>query len=264
MEQPLNSSHSDTSKKNIFSQLSPSMALLVGLVGGILILCTIGFVILLSLYIKGGFSSTHGLNQQTTVLPTAVPTRGTSPNTPRGSVNVGVGILPALGKSTAPVTVIEFADLRCPFCERWYNNVEPRLIKDYVNTGKVKFYFRNFAFLGPQSTEAAEAAECANDQGQFWKFHNWMYTNQASESDLAFYSTNNLITYATNLGLNKTKFTNCLHTHQDASKVQKDLSDGQAAGVNGTPTVFINGKMIIGAQPYNVFKTVIDAALAGK
>ena len=250
-------------KKSFFDQLEPKSALLVGLVGGVLTLGTIGFVVLGVMMLKNG---------GTTAAPTAVaqnpsPSPSPSPDnqqppTPTSPVNVSVGHFPALGSAKAPVTVIEFADYRCPFCERFYSDAEKSLIKDYVNTGKVKFYFRSFAFLGPASTVASEAAECANEQGQFWKFHDWMYNNQADESNTDYYSKENLIKYATNLGLNSSKFSSCLNSDKYAAAVQQDLTEGQNAGVNGTPTTFINGKPLVGAQPYSAVKSAIDAALA--
>jgi protein-disulfide isomerase len=224
-------------------------------------LCTIGFFILLSLYFKGGFPKSAAQ----VVANQPVETVGNNqPSAPTGPVNVAVGHFPAKGKSDAPVTVIQFADFRCPFCERFFTDAEQSMIKDYVATGKVKYYFRNFAFLGPESTLAAEASECANDQGKFWDFHEWMFRNQAPESDTAYYSQDNLIKYGVGIGLNKAKFTQCLTSHKFASAVAQDLSEGQTAGVNGTPTTFVDGVAMVGAQPYASLKQAIDQALAGK
>jgi len=189
---------------------------------------------------------------------------GTIPSTPpmpAGPVNVGVGNYPPQGDANAKVTVIEFADFRCPFCEQWFQNVEPNLIKDYVNTGKVKFYFRNYAFLGPASTLASEAGECANDQGQFWAWHDYMYKNQPDESDTSMYTNDNLTQIAGTLGMDTGQFSSCLSSKDTSAKVAKDLSDGSAAGVSGTPTTFINGIPIVGAVPYSQIKQQIDAAL---
>ncbi len=187
-------------------------------------------------------------------LPSAIPT-------PAGPVNVGVGHFPIKGNDNAKVTVIEFADLRCPFCEQWFQNVEPNLIKDYVNTGKVKFYFRSYAFLGPASTLAANAAECANEQGKFWDFHDYMYKNQPDESDTSMYTVDNLTQIAGNLGMDTTQFNSCLSTKKYDKDVSKDLSEGSTAGVSGTPTTFVNGIAIVGAVPYDQIKAAIDNAL---
>ena len=198
------------------------------------------------------------------VAPTQTNAAQTLPSlqpTPAGPVNVGVGNYPALGNSNAKVTVIEFADFRCPFCEQWFQTVEPNLISDYVKTGKVKFYFRNYAFLGPASTLAANAGECANDQGQFWAFHDYMYQHQPDESDTSMYTVDNLSQIAGTLGMDQSQFQSCLSANQDNDKVSKDSTEGQAAGVSGTPTTFVNGIAIVGAVPYSQIKTAIDNAL---
>ncbi|MBI5728806.1 MAG: DsbA family protein [Candidatus Magasanikbacteria bacterium] len=250
-------------KKSFFELLDGKSAMLVGLVGGILSLGTIGFIIL-GVKMLNGSSISGGAGYQNLVAAAPSAAQPSQPSAPTAGtpVNVGVGHFPVKGKASAKVTVIEFADFRCPFCERFYKDAGRGIMKDYVDTGKVKFYFRGYAFLGPASTAAAEASECANEQGQFWKFHDWMYDNQAPESDTAYYSKENLITYAVNLGLNRASFASCLNSDKYAAKVNQDLSEGQAAGVNGTPTTFVNGMPIVGAVPYAQIKAAIDQALA--
>lgn len=173
----------------------------------------------------------------------------------------GVGHLPLLGDSNAKVTIIEFADYRCPFCEQFFSQTMPQIMQNYVSTGKVKFAFRNYAFLGPASTVAADAAECANDQGKFWAFHDYLYKNQPPETDTSMYNSDTLTKAAVSLGMDGTKFKNCVDTKADDSKVQQDFLDGQKAGVTGTPGFFVNGAFINGAEPYSVFQQAIDAAL---
>lgn len=182
--------------------------------------------------------------------------------TPGAKVNVAVGDLPILGNKNAKVTIIEFADFRCPFCEQWFTNTLPQLTKDYIDTGKVKLAFRNFAFLGDPSVVAADAAECANDQGKFWDFYNYLYKNQPAETDTSMYNTATLTQAAVSLGMDGNSFSACLSNKTDDAKVTKDLSDGQAAGVNGTPTFFVNGVSLVGAQPYSAFQQLIDQELA--
>jgi len=177
-------------------------------------------------------------------------------------VNVSAGHFPVQGDKNAKVTIIEFADFRCPFCEQFFTNTEPQLIKDYVDTGKVKLAFRNFAFLGPASTVAADASECANDQGKFWDFYNYLYKNQPAETDTTMYNTDTLTQAAVSLGMNDSKFRSCLDNKTGDANAAKDMADGQAAGVSGTPTFFINGISLVGAQPYSAFKTIIDQELA--
>jgi protein-disulfide isomerase len=194
----------------------------------------------------------------------AAPTQNAGPNVPvaGAKVNVGAGHFPIQGNKDAKVTIIEFADFRCPFCEQFFTQTEPQIIKDYVDTGKVKFAFRNFAFLGPASTIAANASECANDQGKFWDFYNYLYKNQPAETDTTMYNTDTLTQAAVSLGMNDGTFRSCMDNKTDDAKAAKDMTDGQTAGVNGTPTFFINGVSVVGAQPYAAIKAVIDQELA--
>ncbi len=195
------------------------------------------------------------------------------PNAPAAGtkVNVSLGHFPAKGNPKAKVTIIEFADFRCPFCEQFFTNTEPQILQNFVNTGKVKFVFRNFAFLPGNSADgqqasvvAADAAECANDQGKFWDFHDYLYKNQPSESDTSMYNTDTLTQAAVSLGMDETTFRNCLSNKTDESKVSQDLADGQKAGVSGTPSFFINGTPIVGACPYQTIQGAITAESANK
>lgn len=173
-----------------------------------------------------------------------------------------MGTFPAKGNTNAKVTVVEFADFRCPFCEKFFTDSEPQLLKEYVDTGKVKFVFRNYAFLGPASTVAANAAECANDQGKFWDYYDWLYKNQPSESDVSMYVTDKLSAAAGTLGMDSTQFASCLDSKKFDKNQAADLAEGQAIGVSGTPTFYVNGVQLVGAQPYASIKAVIDQELA--
>jgi protein-disulfide isomerase len=183
---------------------------------------------------------------------------------PMQKQNVALGNFPLKGDKNAKVTIIEFADPRCPFCKRLFTDVEPQLFKDYVDTGKAKFAFRLFSFLGPASDKASNALECANEQGKFWDLHDYFYNNQPSETDTSMFTDDNLTQVAGNLGMNTDQFKSCISSNKDNSTVQADLAAGQKAGVSGTPTVFINGTPVVGAQPYSAFKTIIDQELAKK
>ncbi len=195
-----------------------------------------------------------GNNQPTApVAPVAAPGQ---------KVNVEPGHLPAKGNSNAKVKIVAFEDFRCPFCEKFFTQTEPQIIKDYVDTGKAVLYFRQYQFLGPASVIAGNAAECANEQGKFWDMHEYLYKNQPSESDTSMYTTDNMTKIAGQLGMNTGKFQSCLSANKYDKDVQGDLAAGQAAGVTGTPTIFINGIPIVGAQPYAAFKAAIDQQLS--
>ncbi|HET9946466.1 MAG TPA: DsbA family protein, partial [Patescibacteria group bacterium] len=182
---------------------------------------------------------------------------------PGQKVNVAVGHLPLMGNKDAKVTVVEFADFQCPFCKQWFTEVESTFVNDYVKTGKVKFYFRHYPFLGQESTFAANASECANEQGRFWDFHDYLYQNQGQENSGTF-AKDKLEADAATLGLNTAQFNSCLESDKYNSQVSADLADGQKAGVSGTPTVFVDGQPIVGAQPYSAFKAIVDQELAKK
>ncbi len=204
-------------------------------------------------YLKKGAANT---------APVAVAQPG-APTTPipGTKVDVDTGKLPVKGNKNAKVTVIEFADFQCPFCEKWFKDSEAPLIKEYVDTGKVKFAFRHYAFLGQESTWAAEAAECANEQGKFWEYHDYLYTHQGAENSGAF-AKDKLIGFAGALGLDTNQFSSCLNSDKYLKNVNDDLAAGQKAGVNGTPATFVNGLIIVGAQPYATLKQMIDKELA--
>lgn len=203
-----------------------------------------------------------GTYQAAGTAPQAGTQQGNAPQV-GAKVDVAVGNLPVMGDKNAKVKIIEFADFQCPFCEQWFKTVETSLINDYVKTGKVAFYWRDYAFLGQESTWAAEAARCANDQGKFWDYHDYLYNHQGQENSGAF-TKDKLEGFAADLGLDTTSFNSCLESDKYASAVSADQADGQKAGVNGTPTVFINGQSLVGAQPYTAFKTVIDQELSKK
>lgn len=201
-----------------------------------------------------------GVNLGTNSAPTtADDTSGTQ--APAGKVDVAVGHLPALGDPNAKVKIVEFADFRCPFCEQLYKESEQQFIKEYVDTGKAVFYFRHFAFLGDPSVVAANAAECANDQGKFWEMHKYLYDNQPPESDTSMYTVDKLTQVAGTLGLDTASFNSCLTNKKFQANIDKDLADGQTAGVTGTPATFVNGVQITGAVDYSQIKAQIEAAL---
>ena len=168
----------------------------------------------------------------------------------------------ALGAKTAKVVVQEFADFQCPICAEYVRSVEPQIIKDYVDTGKIRYEFHHFIVIdgnvgGTESRHAAEASECANEQGHFWDYHNMLYTNQKGEGSGAF-ADNRLKAFAPALGLDSQKFNDCFNAHRYAAEVNADMALGAQLGVSGTPTVFINGAMAASALNYPALKQQID------
>jgi len=141
--------------------------------------------------------------------------------------------------------------------------VKPELFKQYVDSGQVAFEYKHSAFLGQESIWAAQAAECAADQGKFWPYHDLLFSRQAGENQGAF-TKDKLLGFAAELKLDMTKFEPCLKNDQTLGRVQADIREGDQAGVRGTPTFFINGKPLVGAQPIEAFQQVIDQMLKGQ
>ena len=160
----------------------------------------------------------------------------------------------------AKVTIIEFSDFQCPFCERYQQTIHPELVKEYVDSGKVNFVYKHSAFLGQESVWAAQAAECAADQNKFWQYHDLLFARQSGENQGAF-TKDKLIGFAKDMGLDMTKFEPCLTNDETLARVQADTQEGQKAGVRGTPTFFINGQPLVGAQPLSAFQSVIAQQL---
>ncbi|HVO28415.1 MAG TPA: DsbA family protein [Candidatus Paceibacterota bacterium] len=191
-----------------------------------------------------------------------------------GTANTNVMALTSrdavLGDANAPVTIVEYGDYQCPFCAQFFSQTESQIVSNYVNTGKVKMVFRDFAFLGSESLAAANAAQCANDQGKMWPYHDALYTakyvdfNKGGSEDDNFYSAAELLKLGQQVGLDMTKFTACVNGDSDAGIVSQEKTDATNFGVNSTPTFFVNGTQILGAQPYSQFQTAITTALAGK
>jgi protein-disulfide isomerase len=163
---------------------------------------------------------------------------------------------PFLGSSEAPVTIVVFSDFQCPYCQSFAQESFPLIKKEYLETGKAKFVFRDFPLAFHEyAQKAAEAAECAQEQGKFWEYHDKIFENQRA-LEIA-----NLKQHAQDLGLNQAAFENCLDSGQMAQEVKKDFEEGSRYGVEGTPAFFVNGTPLVGAQPFPVFQKVIEQEL---
>ena len=163
---------------------------------------------------------------------------------------------PVRGNASAPITIVEFSDYQCPFCARVNPTLE-QVRKTYGD--KVKIIFKDFPLPNhPQAPKASEAAHCAGEQGKYWELHDVMFANQRA------LNVPELKQYATTLGLDMAKFTPCLDSGKHAGLVASGLAQGEKMGVNSTPTLYINGRALIGAQPFEAFKQIIDEELARK
>jgi protein-disulfide isomerase len=162
---------------------------------------------------------------------------------------------PVLGSTAAPVTIVEFSDFQCPFCQ----SVAPTLKRVRETYGdKVRIVWKDYPLtqIHPQAFKAGEAAHCAGEQGKYWEYHDRLFANQqALQAD-------SLKKYAADLGLDTAKFNACVDTSKYGDRVREGVAQGSRLGVNSTPTVYINGRMLSGAQPYEAFVAIIDEELS--
>lgn len=242
-------------------------------------------IVLAALIIGGAFIYSRGLNlnRNSEQLPGS-STQSNSANLIVLDTSEGQ---PILGKNEAPITIFEFGDYQCPYCRRFYLLTHLDLIKDYVKTGLIKIVFIDVPLPGHEfAQKASEAAWCAKDQNKYWEMHDELYSNADETNGL---TVDNIIKYAAKLGLDTAKFSDCLNSSQYAAKVQQMLNLASQLGIYGTPSTIIanqsslkvDGAMIrqafetnnyqadigggailvIGAQPFNTIKSIVDSFL---
>jgi protein-disulfide isomerase len=164
-----------------------------------------------------------------------------------------------LGNKNAKVAIVEYSDFECSFCKKFWSETLPRIKKEFIDSGKVRFAYRHFPLpIHSGARPAAIASECAAEQGKFWPMHDKIYEELGKTKQL---TGDNLKEWAAAIGLDAPKFSQCFDGEKYAQKVSDDLTSGQTAGVTGTPTFFVNGQKIVGAQPYETFKQTIEGLL---
>lgn len=174
--------------------------------------------------------------------------------------------LPFLGEESAKINIVEFGDYQCPFCERFFQQTEPQIMSDYVDSGKVRFYFADFQFLGEDSVTLGQGAWCANDQGKYYEYHDYVYANQGVEHS-GWGTPDKVKEIAKNVeGIEAAAFASCLDSKKYEARVKELTQLGQRSGVSGTPTTFVGNSekgfvALVGAQPYAVFQQAIDQYL---
>lgn len=173
---------------------------------------------------------------------------------------------PILGSDTAPITIIEFGDYQCPYCKKWNQEVKPLIEKNYLNTGKAKLVYVDFPIIGAHSIKAHASSYCANEQGLYWKYHDFLYENQGHEND-GWASPENLKLLASKMsGLDIEKFSQCLDSGKYENQVIANKNMATKSGARSTPTFVIIGPnndatQVSGAQPYSVFESVFAEKL---
>lgn len=185
-----------------------------------------------------------------------LPEATTTTTQPAAPIDVSADDDAVKGDPDAPVEIVEFSDFQCPYCARFWSDTLPSIQSEYIDTGKVKLIHRDFPLsFHSEAQKAAEAAECAGEQGKYYEYHDILYGNQDQ------LSVSYLKQHAADLGLDTEAFNDCLDSGEMEDEVAQDMADGSAAGVTGTPAFFVNGIKVVGAQPFSVFKEVIDSEL---
>lgn len=165
---------------------------------------------------------------------------------------------PSLGPEDAEIVMVEFSDYQCPFCKRWHDQVYRQLLDAYP--GQIRLVFRNLPLtsIHPDAMSAAVASLCAEEQGSFWPFHDKLFSDEYGLGRNAY------TRYAADLELDSAAFESCLDSGKFDQFLQDDMDFSLNLGVRSTPTFFVNGLPVVGAQPLDVFKQVIDQELAGE
>ena len=173
---------------------------------------------------------------------------------------------PILGNPDAKVTLVEFGDYQCHFCNVFFHETEESLLKKYVETGKVKMIFKDFTIIGPDSINAAHGAHCADDQGKFWEYHDILYNNWTGENN-GWASSENLLAFAEEIKLDVKEWTDCMLSAKYRDIIAASNSDAKTLGLTGTPGFFVIGPdnsitKIGGAQPFEVFEDIFESELS--
>ena len=216
-------------------------------------------LLIISVLTQGfGFGESSGAGAQQ--VPTQQPSGANDPQ-PIVKADLKEDGDPAIGDKSAPVTIFEYSDYQCPFCQRAFQQTYPEIQK-LVKEGKVRLIFKDYPLpFHEQADEAAVAASCAGQQDKYWEMHDKLYETQTTWSG----NTDPYTVfkgYAKDLGLDESDFSSCIADPKVAQEVQGDLAEGSANGVSGTPTFYVNGVQLVGAQPWAAFKQIIDQELS--
>jgi protein-disulfide isomerase len=203
-----------------------------------------------------GFGAAHAFDDDAarTVLYGAPPAGQTAAASPGAPVKVATADRPARGPARAKVTVVEFVDFQCPFCGRYARDTLPQIEREYGD--RIRYVSRQFPLtsIHPHAMHAALAAECAAEQGRYWEYHHALFARQQL-------GPRSLVRQARAVGVDTKRFDDCRRSPATRNRVERDVADGRRYGVTGTPTLFINGQPLKGAQPFAAVKAAIDADL---
>ncbi|MEX0861560.1 DsbA family protein [Nitrosopumilus sp.] len=172
---------------------------------------------------------------------------------------------PVLGDSNAPITLIEFGDYQCHFCNVFFHSTEEDILKKYIETGKVKMIFKDYNIIGPDSVNASHGAHCASDQELFWEYHDILYSNWTGENN-GWASSENLARFAQEIGLDMDIWTECMMNGSHSKSIIASNNDAKSLELTGTPAFFVIGPdgkttRLFGAQPFETFEKVFESEL---
>lgn len=199
-----------------------------------------------------GSGTTTVVADSETNSPTNPPSLSATEELPR--FEIPIDDEPYLGPEDAPIVIVEFSDFNCGFCRRFHDETFNEIMDSYPD--QIRFVYRDFPITSAESFVAAQAAQCAYEQGEFWEYHDLLFSGQMPLGIGAYE------TYATELGLDSEELLNCVDSERYAEEVSEDASFASNLGVTGTPTFFINGVPLVGAQPFSRFAQVIEQELA--
>lgn len=248
-----------TSESSSIFNAPPRTMFALGIMVGISAVSLLGFILSFSAYRNavgdGGSAKTAVANTNSNTNSAAVANTNTAPAAP---VDIKIEKTDHIrGNKNAKVTLVEFSDFQCPYCES-FNKTVDKILAEYKD--KIRLVFKNYPLttIHNMAQKAAEAAECAGQQNKYWEMHDKLFANQST------LSVENFKLWAKELGLKESTFKSCLDEGKTAAKVTADQAYGDSIGVNGTPTSYINGNLVAGAQSYDYVKNLIDQALASK
>jgi protein-disulfide isomerase len=221
-----------------------------------------------SAFLGGYVLGTETTSSSETIIKNSKDIADQSSEKIAGSVNFNIPPFAKFkGSDSATINLVEFGDYQCPFCKRFFDQTEPQMIAEYVDTGKAKFYFLDVSIVGDDSVILGQSAWCADEQGKYYEYHDYMYSNQGVENS-GWGTPDKVKNLVGNIqGLDVEKFSQCLDSKKYESRNQQLTKFSNQLGLTGTPTMFIGNSeigyvMVSGAQPYSVFKTALDQMLA--
>lgn len=224
----------------------------------------VGALVLAAIIATGGGSGSDQVEQDVATessQETTAPTEDASADANQAGTSRSDEAM-AMGAADAPVVMVNYSEFQCPFCGRFARDTAPELIERYVEPGLLRIEWRDFPYLGEESTRAALAARAAAAQDAFWEFHDALFADQADTPNSGKLTEDYLIGLARDLDLDMPRFEDDFHDGAGEAAIRVDFDEGLSIGVNGTPTFLVNGTPVVGAQPLDVFVQTIETAIS--